>query len=724
METQQQCMLSYLEEDNVQRSYFRVRFLMTRLEPMLEEDYRRYPDQGCLRIVPDKQEHATFKDRMRSLGSLCVVDLTPYPLETNKVRNNKNYSPAAGEENQFVIYSDAVHAIPENTVFEVFQSAEELSSHTPVTKQVLFRKDEAICGPVEKDADLSSAPVCPVNPDYLHRCTFPDGSEHLFYISGELTEWLPYAPAPELRKSPARSVPAPVAAPEAAPVQQTAPASEEQTSRFTTEFDEKLKEIDSQPLSPEANRLKTVPMEPIAPPIPDKELTGVPLYSTSTTRYPQPTRARASLSGVVDAQLRGARPIEIGATLPQGVKMQDTANPMESLRDQLRQVWTDEDLRHQVAQMVLQLDGAPALLEKAMNAHLDESPLTLGARRLLENLEADRLSLLVQLDHAKEKMAEFQMEAIDSAHNEAKKLLEEKRVQLEDLRFALQEVKKQLKIAVDERNRAIPHTVLGHNSVSVNAVTGEDLPEAEILSRLQNAFRQAGFTLTCADAVHIAILLGMGGRFGLVDANTGDTAAVAKVISAALGVDFLLQEEERETVSVANVPADAAPVLVASPFLNNVSDDAMRLMLLLPAADTLTGSLSYQMNPWGIVYLNSLCPGDDPAMVSDIAETAVSLKSLSAFASSNLLNAEAETWLRNIIRELQDNGVRISLVQGARMRQYLAAACMRMPGGFPQAADFLAESWLLPIIGKNVKARKVLANATDLLPRTAARLNA
>ena len=722
METQQQCMLSYLEEDNVQRSYFRVRFLMTRLEPMLEEDYRRYPDRGCLRIVPDKQEHATFKDRMRSLGSLCVVDLTPYPLETNKVRNNKNYSPEAGEENQFVIYSDAVHAIPENTVFEVFQSVEELSSHTPVTKQVLFRKDEAICGPMEKDADMSAAPVCPVNPDYLHRCTFPDGSEHLFYISGELTGWLPYAPAPELRKSPARPAAAP--APVPAPAAQPTPAAEEPANRFTTEFDEKLKEIDSQPLSPEANRLKAVPMEPIAPPIPDKELTGVPLYSTSSTRYPQPTRARATLSGVVDAQLRGPRPIEIGATLPQGAKMQDTANPMEALRDQLNRAWADEDLRHQVAQIVLQLDGAPSLLEKAMNAHLDDSPLTLGARRLLESLEADRLSLLVQLDHAKEKMAEFRTEAIDSAHSEAKKLLDEKREQLDDLKSALQEVKKQLKNAVDERNRAIPHTVLGHNSVSVNAVTGEELPEAEILTRLQSAFRQAGFTLTTADAVHIAILLGMGGRFGLVDANTGDTAAVAKVISAALGVDFLLQEEERETVSVANVPADAAPVLVASPFLNNVSDGAMRLMLLLPAADTLTGSLSYQMNPWGVVYLNSLCPGDDPTMAADMAETAVSLKSLDTFGEGNLLNEEAETWLRGIIRELQSNGVRISLVQGARMRQYLAAACRRMPGGFPQAADFLAESWLLPIIGKNAKARKVLADAADLLPRTAARLNA
>ena len=67
--------LSFLEEDNIQRAYFRIRPLLMQEGALKQQDIDALPDEGYLRIVPDKNEQHTFKDRMRELGSLCVLDL-------------------------------------------------------------------------------------------------------------------------------------------------------------------------------------------------------------------------------------------------------------------------------------------------------------------------------------------------------------------------------------------------------------------------------------------------------------------------------------------------------------------------------------------------------------------------------------------------------------------------------------------------------------------------
>jgi len=93
MNFQGKAVLVYLEEDNIARAYFRVQPLMTQdgpLGPVVSD----FPDDGFLRIVPDKNEQHTFKERMRTLIGLCLVDLRFFPTDANKIRTNKNYAPA------------------------------------------------------------------------------------------------------------------------------------------------------------------------------------------------------------------------------------------------------------------------------------------------------------------------------------------------------------------------------------------------------------------------------------------------------------------------------------------------------------------------------------------------------------------------------------------------------------------------------------------------------
>ena len=111
--------LSAVEEDNIQRAYFRVRPLLSIDGAVPGEDLEALPDNGYLRVVPDKNEQHTFKDRMREMGGFCVLNLADIPPDAVKIRPNKNYAPQKGESNQFIVYSDAVREIPARLFYEV-----------------------------------------------------------------------------------------------------------------------------------------------------------------------------------------------------------------------------------------------------------------------------------------------------------------------------------------------------------------------------------------------------------------------------------------------------------------------------------------------------------------------------------------------------------------------------------------------------------------------------
>ena len=59
--------IGILEEDNPLKSYFRLKPLLLEVEGKYEpfEDAGAYPEDGCIRIVPDKNESSHFKARMR-----------------------------------------------------------------------------------------------------------------------------------------------------------------------------------------------------------------------------------------------------------------------------------------------------------------------------------------------------------------------------------------------------------------------------------------------------------------------------------------------------------------------------------------------------------------------------------------------------------------------------------------------------------------------------------
>ena len=172
--------LAALEEDNLAKALFRVRPLLTAEGPVVLEDMEELADEGWLRIVPDKQEQYTFKDRMRTLGQLCMIRLSPLPEEVSKLRPNKNYAPQKGESNQYVLYSDVVTALDDLAIFEVLT---EPMRRQPLTEHYYLRQGGHIQGPYQRGTGEPVDALSCIAPDSdrLYSCSLPDGRECLFY---------------------------------------------------------------------------------------------------------------------------------------------------------------------------------------------------------------------------------------------------------------------------------------------------------------------------------------------------------------------------------------------------------------------------------------------------------------------------------------------------------------------------------------------------------------
>ncbi len=174
--------LAHLEEDNTQRMLFRVRPLLSSQGLITSEDIEDYKDDGFLRIAPDRQEQHTFKERMRELGSLCLMDFTLSDQALRKVRPNRNYAPFRGEHNRYIVYSDAIQPLPDDLVYEVV-AKEESRHHMPLTSHYYVRSGGFITGPyaTPEEEAAGAAQSLPPDCDRLFLVTMPDNQHRLFY---------------------------------------------------------------------------------------------------------------------------------------------------------------------------------------------------------------------------------------------------------------------------------------------------------------------------------------------------------------------------------------------------------------------------------------------------------------------------------------------------------------------------------------------------------------
>ena len=148
--------VAFLDEDNPLKSFFRMRPILTedggQFVPSNTDD--RYPEEGFIRVVPDKNEIMMFKTRMRQMGRYCALDLRKHLGENDKIRPNKNYIFGGPEHSQYIVYSDVIGRVPPHLIAEVVKidqlpEADVLMADgaMPGTVYVMVERQGEISGP-------------------------------------------------------------------------------------------------------------------------------------------------------------------------------------------------------------------------------------------------------------------------------------------------------------------------------------------------------------------------------------------------------------------------------------------------------------------------------------------------------------------------------------------------------------------------------------------------
>ena len=791
--------LAYVEEDNRQRVIFRVIPLCTREGNVFHGGAEDFPDEGSLRIVPDKREQSTFKERMREAGGLCAIQLASDGKELMKVRQNRNYAPEEGERNQYAIYSDVICELAEDGCFEVVEPGADASQ--ALTAKVLLHKDKMLYGPVEKEQAHKAAVegLKPFGNDrfLLHTVETPALGRHSIYWDPEATlNWrqrrnslrrkeraavqeeekpkkaeakakAEEKPRKEKAEAPAKAEPkmekpvkqdphtrrveraAEIArqeekqkAREAAAAAQPAaeqPAGEEAEEALPIgahldildselPFEQQISRL-AQPLSEGANRLTNdVPAPEEEAPQSVARFSGTPLASAGGKIVRTRTRPE-SMHHVVERQMRGQRDEIMGEELGSGTYGL-VENPIESLRTCMEYIWQNADMRQQAMDMLLEneaftTDVAAALRRGGINLNA-----AAAAREQLAEIEADRLSLLMQLEAARENEKKFREQAIATLSQKRRDEAERLKKEVEKLTQQNEALLEQSRALSTENAARITEFIAGQMSclsgageqrVLLSPVVGRAYTQQELAEQLRVHMNDSGFSISDDEAVSLLI------NFSLYDAlcfrarTITDAQLFAGVLLESFGLKSvsatvcpgayvemisLLPEDGRRTPTVTVQPLGTETMTVYGHKTLFLTDESA-----MPEPDRLL--------PYPVISVPAMFKrGFGRAAQWQPVEPA-SLESFAAIrADSHPMLSDAEKWFTDLKRVLSQAELVLPDAMAAGMRRFIEVASRKVRGGFLAAADMAASNWVVPLMMLSGCDTAKVADALAGLPRT------
>ncbi len=657
--------LSFLEEDNIQRAYFRIRPLLMQEGALSQQDIDALPDEGYLRIVPDKNEQHTFKDRMRELGSLCVLDLKHIPPEAIKIRSNKNYSPQRGEKNQFIVYSDAVQGVPQNLVYEVITA--EVGD-----KEKLGRAGTALCyvrsggniyGPVSRATGIAqdNAKQLPPDSQGIYAITMPDGAEKLFY-------W------PQVEEKPKAEV-----------------RSEEAEKKIENRIEESAEE---------------------------RKLSGMPLYQTAARRQNM-QRAHNSLMDVVDQQMRAGRMEAPGAVLAGGAVPRQVENPMEAFKRALGELWPVQEMQRQAVDHLLGMTGIQHILDQQL-AGRGTDAVTHAMNSQIQDLEAERLSIIMQLERGKKNLSEMRAEAIGTLTAEEQEKLNRLRHDIDNARADVEKINAARAQLIDERDALVGEMKsCGGEALQLAPAIGGRVELKVLCERVQQCMRHAGIDCTWDDAVHLLTLLCVSGeQVEICAPAAADSLDAAYALALALGAAYAYDEDGFAPVHV-QAGGDAC-VLLSSHFAHAAKAPYQRL--LVDNGLDKDKKQVYAAAPWPAAKLKALDSWETSALPVCTPVTAEGLRE-SVFRGKIDPPKAALKLLDDMGKALAAVGAPLAQRTRRMLYAYLSAAAVHMEGGAATAIDYAVSAFILPHAAMHEVPAEVLRPLMGGLPLSGAMLN-
>lgn len=773
--------LAYVEEDNKQRVIFRVVPLCTREGVSFHDASEDFPDEGSLRIVPDKREQSTFKERMRDISGLCAIHLVnDGAKELIKVRQNRNYAPDAGEKNKLAIYSDVVCEFAEDGCFEVVQPGQDASG--ALTRKVIIQKDKVLYGPVLKE-EASSASLDSLHPFGNDRFLLQNiqndllGSRTIYWDPEAIINWRQRRNAMR-RKEKAEEkaeLDAAMLTASAPAVEETQPDTKPQQTvvrektvepRKRAEKNEKAekKETSDKTEKTEKDRVTENTALPIGTKLDilDQQLTfdqqisrldqGIGSTANRLTMDETPSEEEepeiiSHFNGT--PLVPSAKPITKSAARPESMHhvveqqlfqnnegenrsiYRMVENPIDSLNRCLDYVWQNADMRSQAIEKLSENETFMRDMLQIFRRRGLNTQASAAAQEQLAEIEAERLSLLMQLDSAKQNAKQYREEAIAS-------LSQKLRAESEKLKNEIQALEKTKKKLTDETQALSQQNArqtidffsqnmqcmsgAGEERIMLSPVIGCHYEASELAEKLRVHMNESGYGINEDDAMGLLIYFSVNDTLCLCAATEADAARFAQVMLESFGLQSvsgtILPESYVEVVSILPEDGQRTPTVT----IQSLGTESMSIY----GHKTLYLATSHQIENYSTAGLPAHPIVHVPTAIKRAFGRvedfqAVQPASLSSFmdirSDTHPMLSEADKWFAELKARIEKEEFAVPRATLIDMRRFIEVATRKVRGGFLAAADSAVCHWLVPAIRLGQIKPEHFASIVAGLPR-------
>ena len=777
--------LAYVEEDNKQRVIFRVVPLCTREGVSFHDASEDFPDEGSLRIVPDKREQSTFKERMRDISGLCAIHLVnDGAKELIKVRQNRNYAPDAGEKNKLAIYSDVVCEFAEDGCFEVVQPGQDASG--ALTRKVIIQKDKVLYGPVLKEeaASVSLDSLHPFGNDrFLLQNIQNDllGSRMIYWDPEAIINWRQRRNAMR-RKERAEEkaeLDAAMLTASAPAVEETQPDTKPQQTvvrektvepRKRAEKNEKAekKETPDKTEKTEKDRVTENTALPIGTKLDilDQQLTfdqqisrldqGIGSTANRLTMDETPSEEEepeiiSHFNGT--PLVPSAKPITKSAARPESMHhvveqqlfqnnegenrsiYRMVENPIDSLNRCLDYVWQNADMRSQAIEKLSENETFMRDMLQIFRRRGLNTQASAAAQEQLAEIEAERLSLLMQLDSAKQNAKQYREEAIAS-------LSQKLRAESEKLKNEIQALEKTKKKLTDETQALSQQNArqtidffsqnmqcmsgAGEERIMLSPVIGCHYEASELAEKLRVHMNESGYGINEDDAMGLLIYFSVNDTLCLCAATEADAARFAQVMLESFGLQSvsgtILPESYVEVVSV--LPEDGQRTPTVTIGYSTFGTESMSIYghktLYLATSHQIENYSTAGLPAHPIVHVPTatqtrLWPGGETSRRCS-PRPCVPLW-ISVAVITHPMLSEADKWFAELKARIEKEEFAVPRATLIDMRRFIEVATRKVRGGFLAAADSAVCHWLVPAIRLGqIRAEEHFASIVAGLP--------
>lgn len=738
---------AYLEEDNIQRAYFRVRPLLTMDGDVRQESLALWPNEGGLRIVPDRNEQHTFKTRMRTLGSYCVVDLRGQPAEAGKIRTNKNFRPDRGEVNQYILYSDTVHELPEHTFYQLVEGkAEDYAAlaDKAITPLFYIRQDDTLYGPVSKKIPEQPNPAKEAAgilfeipcPDGVNRCMLCIEPQKAVEVGEPVCEEvIPEQTVAQEEEATNEAEKAEPAAQEELPIGETLHILDK-----TQKHEDTLRQL-NKPVSETANLLhqKQPQTEPaLTMPKENVLLTGTPLVRTPLHMSVQQPKNRTQ--EVVSNQWSVGKYESPAQNLPAGAKLRSVENPVEAACGYLRQAWNATSAHEQLVDCILSLDGIQGQLETKLCAGKSGTMMQRVLQQRLQDLEAERLSALCELDRAQRDVDSYKQELLNTMSSRVSKeicTLEESKSALQNhVNFlktesnALMLQRDALLSKVNELQKEhIPEAVaklladyqmaapMSGTPLRMHPVSGQNVKVDVLIDRLMQVCATADISIDRNCAIVLLVLLAVSPRIGVSCATIASASTLMKNVACSLGWgDSYAQQYAAEQQPLVGMrPVDSTPAVLTTSLLNYTVRDGITKIMLNRHVNGLVRNAAYDVSQWPIIMLPPIAYVEEMEQLGEpVSEASIKTIAEKAFVTDKELDA--------VLMPVLKATAPLSGTARKEMYRFVSVCAGLLEGGLPVAVDWAILLWVVPALEHGSKQYHVVKELLNEYPLSLAKL--